>query len=660
MADATIALVAYSLISWIMSVYLINYVYLIAVTIVNRKQRQANPTSIKNLPNNLPTVTIQLPIYNEMYVVKRLIDSVCNLEYPSEKLQIIIIDDSDDETRQVLDQVVKNYIAKGYDITLIRRNKRVNYKAGALQEALKISKGELIAIFDADFVPNKDFLIKLVPYFSLDRVGMVQARWSHLNEDYSSLTKAQALSLDLHFSVEHVAKMVKGYMLNFNGSAGIWRKECIIDAGGWDFSLAEDLDLSYRAQLKGWKCIVVNDVKCPAELPVQVNASKKQQSRWAMGAIMCSKKLLKKIMGSNLPLGAKIQAFLQLTRHIPQVLLIFQFIMTMPLISLINPIVILSWLVVNVLLTLYIASFIGKKNIARKLSSVVYMLLFNIGISLNNTIAVIKELIKGGSEFVRTPKFGIVGNKGVWRGKRYVVPFIMTTVGELALASYGIYWIAMSIILKNILILPYVILITSSFLYVSIMTIVHSVKVQKPLRLEGDTVSEEHVSKFKRSGKKVSGRMLTYIIIALILLSMVVTYYGYVDTIYMIEKANAWLNRAETAGFAEDLISYIEQAIPLLPNSGNPVWMFPTKKTDFTLIRKDLDMIVERAKILTTIPRNTDAYQQGMDDLRGKLKTLQLQLKEAAPFMFFSLQNIALAALMVIVIIVLIYLKHKI
>lgn len=340
------------------------------VAYLNRAGTDPPYTSLKDLPD----VTIQLPIYNEMYVVERLIKAVCSLEYPKEKLQIVVIDDSDDLTSVICNQMVKHYKNQGYDIHLIRRNERVGYKAGALQEALKVSKGDLIAIFDADFIPPKDFLLKTVPYFSSSDVGLVQARWSHLNRDYSSLTKAQALSLDLHFLVEHVAKMSKGYFLNFNGSAGVWRKKCIEDAGGWHFSLAEDLDLSYRAQLKGWKIIVVPEITCPAELPVQINASKRQQSRWAKGALMCTKKLLGDVVKSKLPVGTKVQAFFQLTRHIPQPLLVIQFLLTMPLSHFINPMVILVWFSINFFLILYMANLIGLGKILSSFSSVVYML----------------------------------------------------------------------------------------------------------------------------------------------------------------------------------------------------------------------------------------------------------------------------------------------
>ncbi|MFN3780844.1 MAG: cellulose synthase family protein, partial [Candidatus Kapaibacteriota bacterium] len=233
------------------------------------------------LPKELPLVTIQLPIFNELYVVERLIRNVCNIRYPKEKMEIQVLDDSTDETQELAKKLVEEYKAKGFDIHYLHRPNREGFKAGALRYGLERAKGEFIAIFDADFIPAEDFLEKTIPYFQNPQVGMVQTRWGHINEDYSFLTRALALSLDGHFVIEQQARNRAGFFINFNGTAGIWRKDTIIDAGNWQpDTLTEDLDLSYRAQLKGWKFVFLSDVVSPAELPADINALKTQQFRW--------------------------------------------------------------------------------------------------------------------------------------------------------------------------------------------------------------------------------------------------------------------------------------------------------------------------------------------------------------------------------------------
>ena len=263
-----------------------------------------------------PTVTIQLPIYNERYVAKRLIEAVCQIDYPRTKLEVQVLDDSTDETVNICKGTVQEFQEKGLDISCIHRNQRFGFKAGALREGLQTAKGEFIAIFDADFLPPPGFLKETLPYFASKEIGMIQTRWSHLNEDYSSLTKAQALSLDAHFLVEQRAKSQSELFMTFNGTAGIWRKDCILDAGGWEDTLAEDLDLSFRAQLKGWRFLFLEEQLSPAEIPVQMPASRRQQFRWAMGSAQCVRKFYREIIDSKLKLNTKLQAFFQLTRHV--------------------------------------------------------------------------------------------------------------------------------------------------------------------------------------------------------------------------------------------------------------------------------------------------------------------------------------------------------
>src|SRR5919109_578538 len=280
-------------IAWLVIVYTLNFIYLSYQSQHNLKHQRALNKKVKPINDNcLPVITIQLPIYNERYVAIRLIDAICRIDYTKEKLQIQVLDDSDDDTAQIIRLIVDHYTFKGFDIIYLHRTMRSGYKAGALKAGMKVAKGEFIAIFDADFIPPNWFLKKAIGYFSDPKVGLVQCRWGHVNENYSSLTEAQAISLDLHFLIEQKAKSLTHLFMNFNGTAGIWRASCINDAGGWHTStIVEDLDLSYRAQLKGWKCFFLEDLIIDAELPVQINAAKRQQFRWAKGSMQVAMKL---------------------------------------------------------------------------------------------------------------------------------------------------------------------------------------------------------------------------------------------------------------------------------------------------------------------------------------------------------------------------------
>src|SRR5678815_1119961 len=262
----------------------------------------------------LPVVTVQLPLYNEMYVADRLIESVCALDYPRELLEIQVLDDSTDETRGIAQAAVRRFAAKGVDIKYYHRADRTGYKAGALEAGLRVARGEFVAIFDADFLPGADFLLRLMPHFSHARIAMVQARWGHINQDYSLLTKIQSIMLDGHFVLEHGSRNRAGCFFNFNGTAGIWRRDAIEQAGGWQHdTLTEDLDLSYRAQLKGWRFVFMEDVITPAELPVEMNSFKSQQFRWAKGSVQTFLKLMPRLLRSDQPLHVKAEAFFHLS-----------------------------------------------------------------------------------------------------------------------------------------------------------------------------------------------------------------------------------------------------------------------------------------------------------------------------------------------------------
>ena len=305
----------------IITAYTCNFYYL---AFLSRKRKDVLTT----VDLGTPSVTIQLPIYNEKYVAKRLVDAVCNLDYPKENLKIMVLDDSDDETVELLENVVSDYKKQGFQIDHIRRGTRKGYKAGALKYAMQITDSEFVAIFDADFIPPTWFLKRAIPYFSKPNIGLLQCRWGHVNENYSAITQVQALSLDFHFLIEQKAKSNSHLFMNFNGTAGIWRRDCIEDAGGWHTAtLVEDLDLSYRAQMKGWKCVFLPDIVVDAELPAQMNAAKRQQFRWAKGSIQCAIKLLFDItVKRKVAVEAKIQAFIQLTRHIVYPLMLIQFL----------------------------------------------------------------------------------------------------------------------------------------------------------------------------------------------------------------------------------------------------------------------------------------------------------------------------------------------
>ncbi len=298
----TLTLAAYFFVLIVLAAYGWHRYYLVYLYMRHRdRQPQPGPQL-----DPLPVVTIQLPLYNEMYVADRLIDTVCEIDYPRELLEIQVLDDSTDETRGIAELAVRRRAAQGFDIRYYHRTDRTGYKAGALEAGLKVARGEFVAIFDADFIPTSDFLQRLMPHFADPKVGMVQARWGHINQDYSLLTRIQAILLDAHFVLEHGGRNRSGRFFNFNGTAGIWRRSAIADAGGWQHdTLTEDLDLSYRAQLRGWRFVFVPDVIAPAEVPVEMNAFKSQQHRWAKGSIQTCRKLLPTILRAKVPLAVK-------------------------------------------------------------------------------------------------------------------------------------------------------------------------------------------------------------------------------------------------------------------------------------------------------------------------------------------------------------------
>lgn len=381
---------------------------------------------------DLPLVTVQLPMYNELYVAERIIDRVARLNYPKENLQIQVLDDSTDETAQIVQRKIEELKKSGIDISLLHRKNRSGFKAGALKEAMPEVKGEFIAIFDADFIPDQNFLLDAIGKFDNPKVGVVQTHWGHLNKNYSLLTKLQAFGLDGHFSIEQHGRKSGGHFINFNGTAGIWRKSCIKDAGGWeDDTLTEDLDLSYRAQLKGWKFVYLENLESPAELPITMAGLKSQQHRWMKGGAECFKKNAGRIARSKIarPID-KLFGWMHLfNSSIFIVILIFGSI-GVPLINILNdkPVLgvlglIVSWVVMITLFVFYLISY-KKNNDFQWYHIPVYTMRFfqflsiSTGLSLNNTIASIEGHLGIKSSFVRTPKFNV--SKGVkFRGNRY-------------------------------------------------------------------------------------------------------------------------------------------------------------------------------------------------------------------------------------------------
>jgi cellulose synthase/poly-beta-1,6-N-acetylglucosamine synthase-like glycosyltransferase len=447
-----------------------------------RAKKRADPGPI----SSYPVVTVQLPVYNELYVVGRLIDASCAIVYPKDKLEIQVLDDSTDQTVDVVSEYVERYRKQGFDIKHIRRGNRQGFKAGALKAGLASARGEFIAIFDADFVPRQDFLLKTIPHFMADpKTGMVQTRWEHLNSEYSLLTRTQAMALDGHFVIEQAVRNKVGFFINFNGTAGVWRKSCIEDAGNWQAdTLTEDLDLSYRAHLRGWKFTYLNDVTSPAELPSEINALKSQQFRWTKGAIETARKILPAVWKSRLPARIKIHATFHLTNN-----LVFPFIVLAGILNV--PLVFIKhggmydgyFTVMSVFVFAFIGSFLfylfSQKDVyqdwRRRIFLFPVFMAGSMGFAVNNSRAVIEGLIKRKTDFVRTPKYSIQNRQDSWKDKKYVpVKLSMTVVVEMLLAIYCLFGVVSSLYFLEIAAVPFQLLFFLGFTFVSIMSVKHA------------------------------------------------------------------------------------------------------------------------------------------------------------------------------------------
>ena len=604
-----------------------------------------------------PTITIQLPIYNEKYVAERLVDAVCELDYPKEKMKIMVLDDSDDSTTTLLHQQIEKYQKIGFQIEHVRRGTRNGYKAGALKYAMKTTDSQFVAIFDADFIPPKWFLRKAIPYFANSKTGLIQCRWGHLNENYSALTQAQALNLDFHFLVEQKAKSNSSLFMNFNGTAGIWRKECIDDAGGWHTTtLVEDLDLSYRAQMKGWSCLFLPDIVVDAELPVQMNGAKRQQFRWAKGSIQCAVKLLGDILVKRkIAFDTKLQAFIQLTRHVVFPLMLLQFLLLPILLASEVNLYIVSFLPALTLATyfamgpgayvLVIHNMYKGTTWKDKVKALPYLLIYSIGMSVNNSVAVFDGIIGKKNEFLRTPKYGIIKNDDDWRDKAYNLPFTKTTLLEMFFAVYGILGIFIAIFSNNPIFAPIIGLQTVGFFYIALMSFSHT-------RYKRQGKGENRVKTREEKMADVTYKIATAGIIAVIIFGAYMALTGYESDVYPLDLAIGNLDRIMTSSAPNSIITDINSIKENLPSTGNPVWIFPTDTTNFARIQADLDVMIISAEKIQTVPKDSAAFHTGMMDIHDRSLIIQENLQDAVPYMYVSVSNIIFSVAWIAVIIV--------
>jgi cellulose synthase/poly-beta-1,6-N-acetylglucosamine synthase-like glycosyltransferase len=474
----TFVLATYFFVLVILAVYGWHRYYLVYLYMKN-KDRHPQPAGMERLPK----VTVQLPIYNEMYVADRLIDAVCQLNYPRELLEVQVLDDSTDETRIVAERAVMRHAAAGIDISYVHRTDRTGYKAGALEAGMRSAKGEFIAIFDADFIPSPDFLERTVPYFGDERIAMVQARWGHINQDYSLLTKIQSILLDAHFVLEHGGRNRAGCFFNFNGTAGIWRRTAISDAGGWQHdTLTEDLDLSYRAQLRGWKFIFLPDLVAPAEVPVEMNSFKSQQHRWAKGSIQTCRKLLPRILRANLPLGVKAEAFFHLTANFNYPLMCVLSVLLGPSMAIRYSMGWYEMLLIDAPLffaaTASVANFymVCQRELhadwVTRLKYLPFLMSIGIGLTVNNTRAVFEALFNQQSEFARTPKYRIEGRADEWIGKKYRQSFVIQPMIEIGLGLYFTATVFYALGNGLYATVPFLVLFQIGFLYMGLLSII--------------------------------------------------------------------------------------------------------------------------------------------------------------------------------------------
>lgn len=451
--------------------YSLGQLDLVITFLRSRKKVQAEPPLVGD--KDLPFVTIQLPIFNELYVAERLLDGMANMDYPQDSFEIQVLDDSNDETVEVIANKVAELKAKGFQIEHIQRPDRVGFKAGALAYGLDFAKGNFIAIFDADFLPYPNYLRAALANFTHDRIGVVQARWEHINRDYSIFTEAQAFHLDAHFTIEQFSRDRGGFYMNFNGTAGVWRKECIIDAGGWESdTLTEDLDLSYRAQIKNWQFRYVDEIEAPAELPAEMGAIKSQQYRWMKGGAEVARKMLTNVWKSKASLARKIHGTVHLLSSSVFILVLLLGASSVPLLYikhdilhgnvdfLIIPVaaLLLSFLSLGFL---YIVTFVWREKsfwggIKRFVFHFIPFLSLSMGLSLHNSIAVIQGWMGKRTPFIRTPKFNVKEKKDQFKNVKYKSKKVEPGVyAELFMTLYFCVGIYMSFQFDDFAVMPF-------------------------------------------------------------------------------------------------------------------------------------------------------------------------------------------------------------
>jgi cellulose synthase/poly-beta-1,6-N-acetylglucosamine synthase-like glycosyltransferase len=459
-----------------LSAYGIHRYVIIYLFLKNRKHAAVPAGRFEQLPK----VTVQLPIFNEIYVVERLLKSVSELDYPRELLQIQVLDDSTDNTRDMTASCVEQLRERGFDVELIHRIDRVGFKAGALATGLK-SAHEFVCILDADFVPPPDLLRRTIDFFADPKIGMIQTRWGHLNRRYSMLTRVQAMFLDGHLLLEQTARSRSGRFFNFNGTAGLWRRTCIEEAGGWQHdTLTEDLDLSYRAQLAGWKFVFLPEVVTPAELPVDMNGFKSQQHRWTKGSIQTCKKILPTVWRSRLPLLIKLEATGHLMSNFAYLLLACLCVLLHPSTGGPQGWVRTFLIDVPIFLTASLSVAIFYICAQRELNPRTWMkemlllpclLALGVGLSLNNARAVLEAMFNHQSDFARTPKYGIERRSQPWRNCKYMPLKSFLPIAEMAFAIYFSYFVWFAIAHKQFLSLPFLVMFQAGFLYVSLSSL---------------------------------------------------------------------------------------------------------------------------------------------------------------------------------------------
>jgi len=476
----TALLIPYFIVLILLASYGAHRYVLVYLYYKNKKNRTTDPPAHFA---DLPRITVQLPIFNEQFVVERLLDAVCRLKYPPEKLDIQVLDDSTDETVAVARGLVNHYAARGFPVSYHHRSNREGFKAGALAEGLKTSRGEFVAIFDADFVPPEDFLQRVIHHFTDPKIGMVQTRWTHINRNYSFLTEVEAILLDGHFVLEHSGRARSNVFFNFNGTAGMWRRCAIDEAGGWQHdTLTEDTDLSYRAQLLGWKFIYLQDVECPAELPVEMTAFKTQQARWAKGLIQTSKKILPQVLKSDQRFHVKLEAWYHLTANLSYPLMIVLSVLLLPamiirfyqgwfqMLYIDLPLFMASTFSIS---SFYLVSqrelFPGKWF--RALIYLPFLMALGIGLTVTNTRAVLEALLGKKSDFARTPKYHVESKKDKVRANKYRrglgwVPWV-----ELLIGCYFAITVYYAIENENYITVPFLILFVVGYWYTGLMSL---------------------------------------------------------------------------------------------------------------------------------------------------------------------------------------------